>query len=1288
MTGKGKKLFSALLLIAVLCLVCTCAFAAYNWVNDGGCGPDHKNPSGAAVGCDNHAYEYKQVDAMSHKKTQWHHPVKEGANIYPSFFTERHEWSISGSKDTTTFTCKFCGYSETTDNTDISRVVNVVPTCVSTGSATWSWVRHAPDGTNSNYGMLETLPVDPNNHVGGTYNVDTVKPSCTKAHEWNICCSSCNAVIGQDHEHMVRSHGYGGNSEWRVTKPATCGASGVESRICTIKWDGVECGAVIETRSIPATGKHTYKLGDYDKNKANFTCTTCRGTWQTGNRNSKVKTDEPATCIGTGFTEYTFDIYDPDGKYVQEGAFVTRYAVDPKKHVGGTYNVQTVAPTCTTAEEWDVYCSSCNTVIRHDFERFARSHGSKSEWRTVKPASCTADGQKELVCTAEWGGKECGYVMQTEKIPATGHKWDFVSCSKNNSTWKCLTCGQQTTVKNKNINKKETPATCTKGGSIVYYADIIDPDGNVYRSQYGMPSQSIPAPGHSFGDWVTETEATCTQNGKEIRTCGICGEKEERVISRKQHDFGESEVVKKKSCTEIGLEKQTCKICGFELETAGKYAPGHKYGQEIERVDPTADAAGYVIYRCTNVWYGVQCDATCRVDLAKLDPQKTGEPTADPAGTPTAKPTATPTAKPTAAPTAKPTATPTAKPTAAPTAKPTATPTAKPTTAPTAEPEGSGGTPTADPEGSGGTPTADPEGSGETPTTDPEGSGETPTTDPEGSGGTPTADPEGSGETPTADPEGSGGTPTAKPDETDTGKHDEEPEGGTADPETCRHEHTTVFPGIDPTCEADGCTDTVVCDDCGKVISGGEIIPAKGHTPKDVDRVEPTETKDGHEAGQVCEDCGKILEGCEVLPKTGSDSGDSETPGGSEGTEDCPHEKLRYQAGVEPTCTEPGRSSGVVCEDCGKLIAGGETIPALGHDWKHVDREDPTATESGHEAGTRCERCGETEGCEEIPALGSGADPETCKHEHTHMIPGQEPTCDKPGWEDITVCEDCGKTLSGCGEIPALGHDPVEVGRVEPTETEPGHEEGHVCGRCGEILDGCKEIPATGKGNTDLLTKDADPDDDVEVRKIEGLPGHVIVITGGDEQSAAVFELVEGHDGDKCPWCGDEMSEWIDLGDGRHIRVCMDPECLYYEVAEHPCFIICVDGVDYSICPICGAFSGDGSFSRLSGVNSSDSRALYAFKDIAPWGESAVIIKNFSDDKVTVAGAFTVVREKDGDLALFGGAVDLLVPVDVNASQLVRMTIEGEFTDVTAAFLNGHVLFGTDDNGLYLLLSK
>lgn len=62
----------------------------------------------------------------------------------------------------------------------------------------------------------------------------------------------------------------------------------------------------------------------------------------------------------------------------------------------------------------------------------------------------------------------------------------------------------------------------------------------------------------------------------------------------------------------------------------------------------------------------------------------------------------------------------------------------------------------------------------------------------------------------------------------------------------------------------------------------------------------------------------------------------------------CAHTGKTAQVPEVPaTCTETGLTAGVRCTDCGKVISGCETIPALGHDYKDG----------------KCSRCGVRHAC-------------------------------------------------------------------------------------------------------------------------------------------------------------------------------------------------------------------------------------------------------------------------------------------------------------------------------------
>lgn len=133
------------------------------------------------------------------------------------------------------------------------------------------------------------------------------------------------------------------------------------------------------------------------------------------------------------------------------------------------------------------------------------------EFKTVKEATCTAAGLKQKVC------KECGEVLEEEKIAAKGH-----------------TPGEWETVK----------ATCETPGSKQQKCSVCNEVLN---------TEVIPATGHIPGDWVTTSDATCEAQGTRERRCTVCGKTLEiEAIQATGHSFSDA------TCTEASV----CSNCG------------------------------------------------------------------------------------------------------------------------------------------------------------------------------------------------------------------------------------------------------------------------------------------------------------------------------------------------------------------------------------------------------------------------------------------------------------------------------------------------------------------------------------------------------------------------------------------------------------------------------------------------------------------------------------------------------------------------------------------------------
>mgnify|MGYP004457624439 FL=1 len=291
------------------------------------------------------------------------------------------------------------------------------------------------------------------------------------------------------------------------------------------------------------------------------------------------------------------------------------------------------------------------------------------------------------------------------------------------------------------------------------------------------------------------------------------------------------------------------------------------------------------------------------------------------------------------------------------------------------------------------------------------------------------------------------------------------------------HSLTKVINKKDATCTEDGYTGDTVCAVCGKEITKGETVQAKGHTEVIDAAVEATCTQPGKTEGKHCSVCNEVLVAQEVIPATGH--------------------KEETIPGKEATCTDTGLTDGTRCSVCGTVIKAQEEIPAKGHSWNEgeittsptcenagvktytctvcsatkteaidatghtpvdVAEQPATCTEVGHKAGTKCSVCGATiSGMEEIPATG-----------HTEVIDeAVAPTCTEPGKTAGKHCSVCNTVLVAQEEIPAKGHTEVIDPAVEPTCTEPGKTEGKHCSVCNEVLVAQTEIPA--KGHTEVI---------------------------------------------------------------------------------------------------------------------------------------------------------------------------------------------------------------------------
>lgn len=110
-------------------------------------------------------------------------------------------------------------------------------------------------------------------------------------------------------------------------------------------------------------------------------------------------------------------------------------------------------------------------------------------------------------------------------------------------------------------------ATCTEGGSIIYTCSSCS------DSYTGIVSPME----HSFSDYISDENATCTKDGTKTAVCTRCGLKntvtDEGSSAKIDHQY--ESIVTEPSCTEDGYTIHTCIVCGDTWTSDTVSATGH-----------------------------------------------------------------------------------------------------------------------------------------------------------------------------------------------------------------------------------------------------------------------------------------------------------------------------------------------------------------------------------------------------------------------------------------------------------------------------------------------------------------------------------------------------------------------------------------------------------------------------------------------------------------------------------------------------------------------------------------
>ena len=285
----------------------------------------------------------------------------------------------------------------------------------------------------------------------------------------------------------------GHSYSWVRTTSPTCTSEGVDSYQCS------RCRDVTETRSV-AMVEHTSDMINH--------------------------VDEP-TCTEKGYIYNLCTVCD------------ARINVKMQNALGHSYSwVCTTEPTCTSEGVDSYQCSRCRDVTE---TRSVAALGHKSEWIVVQEATCTRKGlryQRCRRCLSQTSVEEY-YAAHT---PGLGDLVAPTCTTAGYTVYRCLVCNAEMSRGNivpalgHSYNVPDAtctvPMECTRCGLTIKPALGHDTHPCVDETCSKCGEMVAATEYHAWGEWQLVRQATATQDGEKMRTCGVCGGTQTQTIPK------------------------------------------------------------------------------------------------------------------------------------------------------------------------------------------------------------------------------------------------------------------------------------------------------------------------------------------------------------------------------------------------------------------------------------------------------------------------------------------------------------------------------------------------------------------------------------------------------------------------------------------------------------------------------------------------------------------------------------------------------------------------------------
>ncbi len=392
--------------------------------------------------------------------------------------------------------------------------------------------------------------------------------NCINGAEYQYTCSYDSTHTKTEFKGERNPHNHDWSS-WVPNNDATCEIDGTETRRC--QRDG--CSNV--ENQIVENSKLNHNFGNYISNN-DATCEADGTETGTCQREGCGKIDTrtvEGSKLGHDFGEW---VYNNDATCETDGTETkscrrsgcdkteTQTKVDSKLGHNWVNGEKLKDANCVHGAEYRYTCSNDETHTKTQFEGDVNpdNHSYGEEWTSNDDATCENDGTKYRDCQNGCGVQD----TQTDTGSALGHDYELVETISE------ATCTTQ--AKNKYVCKHDSSHIEER------FEGELNPDN------------------HSFGEWISNNDATCESDGTEYRECQHgCGEKQTQtdIDSALGHDYKLTETISVATCTTQAKNKYVCQHDPSHIEerVEGELDPNnHDFGNWTYNNDATCEADG------------------------------------------------------------------------------------------------------------------------------------------------------------------------------------------------------------------------------------------------------------------------------------------------------------------------------------------------------------------------------------------------------------------------------------------------------------------------------------------------------------------------------------------------------------------------------------------------------------------------------------------------------------------------------------------------------------------------